>query len=1072
MKMLLLIVWICMSVTTVMAQESDYEKSVRMYRENKLDSAQLTIQRAIKVYLTQHKADSLVFAYVQKALVDWDLHGIKAAFTVIDSAIHLTGHLTPKSIARVAAYSRLGQLYAQQFELKQAARNFDIAEKAVDSKQPANRHYVILFNQIAIMHLMAEQYPNAKKYAEKAYALNIKYEGKDGSLMPNVVQARFFISHYSDDLQQALKDGVEFERVIKLHYPPGHRIFGVMHNSLAIVYETLLRYEEALFHRQLAVEVQLKNYQKNKNPFSLGSAYHNLGLLYGYIHEGYLSAAYLEKGSKLLALNYGEKGAGMINILVDLAVNKQQAGAHKTAENLFKQAYSLQLEHDPENWASIAYIESFYGDFYRDRQQYHTAADLYQKSIAHYKKAGLQESKTALLTQEALAKTFSEGGKFEKAITIQKRVLAALRAIYPSGNDAIAGILQGMSESNLKAGKLEDALAYSNQVFLELLQIKALPVEVYKWFSRIPFSYHTSVYIRHRVEVLQTLYRKTGKSGFLIELLSITDEYSAFISDNLHFFRTQAPLAELAEVNKDIYSIAMEASWTLSDDGKHHKMLERAFGYSERSKAMLLKLVANNMLVDAQHADKDPVAFRDRDFRRQLSSINLQYLQAGHKDSLLTLLTAKMEQYRLFMDSLKRSGNSIISAKQDLVPAGLKVIREKLLQQKRTLIEYAVTDQSLFTFLLSADTFLVKRASKKVLQDISSLKDLHGLNPDEFAMPAYRLYQALIEPIEPYFNSSRLLIIPDADLYQLNYELLLTDSRERDFAKMHYLIRKYDISYLLSAASAIQFKNAKYTSRRNSALLFVPVFTDRMKSINRKGLPEPVENDNTYRYLYRQPFALQAAIQIGDYVAGDLFTEQKASERAFKAAAPEYRILHLGTHAEANDQAPLQSRLFFARALPGDTLNTDDGFLYAYEIYAMRLKADLAVLTACETGQGVFRQGEGVISLAHSFMYAGCPSVIMSLWKIDDKTSAGIITAFYRLLSLGKSKSEALRSAKLLYLNDASQSLTHPYYWAGLALIGDDAPIYPQPYRWVWGYVGFTLLSGLGYWGYRRFRRS
>lgn len=1068
MKKLFLIFLLCLRIVAAIAGESDYDKSIRMYRENKLDSAKLTIDRAIKFYRVKHKKDSLVLAYAQKALVEWDLNDINKGFTVIDSAIRLVQGLPPKSIARVAAYSRLGQLYVQQFELKEASRNFKMAEKAVDSSLPPNKHSIMLFNQMAIMHLMGEQYSDAKRYAEKSYALNVQFEGKNGALMPGIVQSLFFIAHYSDDLQQALKYGAEFERVVKLHYPPGHPIFGVMHNSLAIIYETLLRYQEALYHRQLAVDVQFRNYRKNKNSFSLGSAYHNLGLLYGYIHEGYLSAEYLSKGSKLLALTYGEKGAGMVNILVDLAVNKQQAGAYIQAEDLFQQAYSLQKLHDPENWASMAYVESFYGDFYLNTKQYSKAADFYHKSLGHYLKAGTQGTKTALLTQEALAKTFAERGQFEKAIALQKYVLTEFRKIYPAGNDAIATVLHGMSETNLKAGKLTESLAYSKQVFLELLQIKALPAVVHNWFPKLPFSYHTSVYALQYVKILQSLYQKTGNQQFLRQILAISDEYSEFISGNMHLFRTQAPLIELAEVNKETYSIAIEACWTISGQGKGQKLLERAFGYSERSKALLLKLVANNMLVDAQNGNQEPTARKDQEFRRHLNAVNLQYMQAERKDSLLTLLTNKMEQYRVFKDSLKKSGNTIISTKQDLVPSGLTAIRENLLSQKQTLIEYALTGESLFAFVVTADSFVVKRINRKVLEDIPKIRELQDLRANQFGAPAYRLYQALIQPVASHFDSGRLLIIPDADLYYLNFEVLISKPGESNFSKMRYLIRDYSISYLLSATSAIQFKDASPTAKVDKALLFAPVFTDGMKNNYLRGLSGSFENGATYRYLYRQPFALQAALRIRKYVASDLFTEQKASEKAFKTTSPNYRILHLGTHAEANDRSPLQSRLFFAKALPDDTLDKDDGYLYAYEIYSMQLKAELAVLTACQTGHGAYRQGEGVISLAHSFMYAGCPSVIMSLWKIDDKTSADIITAFYKLLSKGKSKSESLRQAKLDYLDEASETLAHPYYWAGLALIGDDAPIYPQPYRWIWTLIGVALIAGIIYWTLRR----
>src|SRR5690606_5995754 len=134
--------------------------------------------------------------------------------------------------------------------------------------------------------------------------------------------------------------------------------------------------------------------------------------------------------------------------------------------------------------------------------------------------------------------------------------------------------------------------------------------------------------------------------------------------------------------------------------------------------------------------------------------------------------------------------------------------------------------------------------------------------------------------------------------------------------------------------------------------------------------------------------------------------------------------------------------------------------LYAYEVYAMQLRAELAVLTACETGGGGVRKGEGVISLAHSFLHAGCASVVMALWKIDEKTNADIVSKFYEYLSKGIDKSEALRRAKLDFMGNNEGELSHPYYWAGLALIGDGAPVY-ENHMWLYWFIGAVLILAL-----------
>jgi len=1060
MRWALLFVCLTSSLAPVaQTQESDYDKAIRAYRENKLDSAGYYIGSAINRYRSSIKTDSLVFAYVQQALVVWTRTGLEEALHVMETAVSAAEKLPRKSVARVAAYSRTGQLLTQRYDFKGAADYFRKAEAAVESSRPPNRHYVLLYNYIAVMYLTLEDFAPAKRYAKRAYDMNVALEGKEGVDMPIILQTLYYISRYSEDYEQALADAKEFQRVVQLHYPPDHPNIGVMHNSLAIIYETLMRYEEALYHRQKAVDIQFKNYVNTSNGFSLAAAYQNLGQLYGYINEPFLAQEYLAKGSKLLVQTYGEDGLGMVKIWVDLAVNKTRIGQYKEAERLLNRAYDIQKRHASDDLLAMAYVEGYFGDLYFHQKQNKEAALWYLKALERYKQAGAEHMERALLTKRDLAVTMASFQQEEAAIALQREVLADFRRLYPKGNDAIVNKLHGISEIYLGAGRLGEALAYSDSVFTEALMLKVLPPDASMWVPRLPFSYNTSVYIHQRLHILQRLHAESGNRVFLERLLSLTDTYAAFISSNLHAFRTQAALIDLAGTNKEIYSIAVEACWELSNEGKDDAYLEQAFGYAERSKALLLRLAANNMLVDAQGGGTDTLVMRDHAFRKRIGALNLQYLNSGRDDSLLTLLSATMEQYRDFQDGLKKSGDGALRLKHELDPQPIDAIRKHLLQRDETLIEYAVTGRSVFIFVLTPKAFHVHRADREILGDVKYLRELHGLTAESFAAHAYKLYRGLIEPVKPYFAAKRLLVVPDADLYYLNFEVLISGQREKLFSRMPYLIRSYDLSYLLSATSAMQFKEAFRRKSTDRALLFTPVFTDEMKANYRKGLPGQEVDD--YLYLYRQPFALQAALRIGRFVTHDLYAEQQAQERVFKQLAPEYRILHFGTHAEVNNQSPLQSRLFFAKALADDTLNTDDGYLYAYEIYAMQLRAELAVLTACETGAGAWRNGEGAISLAHSFMHAGCPSVVMSLWKIDEQASTDIITTFYEFLADGEGKSEALRKAKLRWIRGGNERLAHPYYWAGLALIGDDAPIYRNftGYYWAVGLVAAVLLG-------------
>jgi CHAT domain-containing protein len=183
-----------------------------------------------------------------------------------------------------------------------------------------------------------------------------------------------------------------------------------------------------------------------------------------------------------------------------------------------------------------------------------------------------------------------------------------------------------------------------------------------------------------------------------------------------------------------------------------------------------------------------------------------------------------------------------------------------------------------------------------------------------------------------------------------------------------------------------------------------------------------------------------------------------AIESKFKQSANHYGVLHLAMHALIDDKKPMYSKLAFSLVEDG----TDDGFLNAYELYNMELSAELVVLSACETGYGKLEKGEGMMSLAHAFTYAGCPSIVMSQWLADDKATAQLMKLFYKNLATGCSKDEALQKAKIEFISDADEVRQNPAFWAGFVVMGDTSPLYVEPFferNWIYITLSCLLLT-------------
>jgi CHAT domain-containing protein len=276
-----------------------------------------------------------------------------------------------------------------------------------------------------------------------------------------------------------------------------------------------------------------------------------------------------------------------------------------------------------------------------------------------------------------------------------------------------------------------------------------------------------------------------------------------------------------------------------------------------------------------------------------------------------------------------------------------------------------------------------------------------------------------------------LIIVPDGPLHYLPFETLDLSGK--------YLIEEFAVSYAPSAAvlAELGVRNDQEAGqhRADIALFADPELNPAILSKNGAN-----STGGWMRALYVDeglqispiPSSAAEARAVARYAdrASEIYTGEQASERRVKSERLDrFRIIHFATHGLVSRQSPARSALVLSSGEGGE-----DGFLQAREIYNLRLASDLVVLSACQTARGRLLAGEGVEGLARAFLYAGARSVVASLWDVNDERATRFMESFYRYLSEGKSKSEALRAAKLDFLSHASAA---PRDWAAFVLIGD-----------------------------------
>ncbi|TBN05507.1 CHAT domain-containing protein [Hyunsoonleella flava] len=438
--------------------------------------------------------------------------------------------------------------------------------------------------------------------------------------------------------------------------------------------------------------------------------------------------------------------------------------------------------------------------------------------------------------------------------------------------------------------------------------------------------------------------------------------------------------------------------------------------------------------------------------REKLLKDNMSSALNGTNASIDTFFNANA-QWSVFLDSLKQKYPKYYKMRYATIEEPLDSLHKNI-PQHTTFVRYLYISDTLYTTVIhKADKKLFKLKTKSLKEYISILSN-HDSDVKKTSESLYKLYESIWAPFAPEITTKNVVIIPDGELFNLSFESL-TPSKINNLKDLstNSLLAKYNISYNYSLL--LYGSDDKTINYSKDFIAFAPEFSNKMKQDYSISITDSLSLDKTYLSLLPQPFSVDLAKEYSRLFGGDYFINQNASKQIFKNEANEHKIIHIGTHAESNNVSPELSRLIFAKNSPDD-----DNSLYTYEIYNENLNSNLAILTACETGKPTYQAGEGMISLAHAFNYAGSESILTSLWKIDEKSSSEIIEFFYQNIKRGLPKDEALQKAKLKYIEKAEGRTLAPQYWAGLVLIGDTSPIELQSNSGIiWCFiVGFLIV--------------
>lgn len=807
-----------------------------------------------------------------------------------------------------------------------------------------------------------------------------------------------------NDYSKAISFGNRALKLISISNENDNSDIAILYTNIGVSHARLSDYSKAVLYLEQAESIYKKNsLAEDGNYINL---LNSLAVTYFFLGLNDKSDEYFNKGLKKIK---SSKSAMSFNFLNSFAVTLGNAGKIRNGEILITSA--------------LAKAENYYGhgsrDYYEVLKNYAEYLRIFkvdlEKSLLLYEQCTeyLKNHNEDIALKDPVnlgyALALSENGESEKALEIVQKLI-------------VAGIPERTFNSPVKNPEI-------NLIEPSMWSIKLL---------------------KAKYRILWDIYRKQKNNDYLFAA-SETSELIIGLLDKVRInISEDESRIVLGDRFRDSYLYAIRDFDLCYENTGNSTFLDKAFEYSEKSKVAGLLASTRELKATQFHIPAD-IAELERRLKTDISFYNAKISEENSRSSPNAAI---ISEWKGSVINATQQRDSLIDLFENqypeyyLIKYNAGVIKPgnipDIAGRNTNYLSYVVSDTVLYIFLTNRKhiqlvTVPIDSGFFNIIREFHSLLSLPQndakSNFVRYGTIGSNIYKTIIEPVRKYFISNVLLISPDNILSYIPFEAIpmqQVSDKNILYNEIPYLMNDYRISYTYSATFlAESLKKGK--SLKNSLVAFAPVYT---RSINVDSLLG--SRQAGISVLQDLPFARMEAEFVTDLTGGKLFINNGAKESVFKSEAGKYDIVHLAMHTVLNDQYPMYSKMLFYQ----EKDSVEDGNLNTYEVYGVPLKAKMVILSSCNTGAGIMHSGEGILSLARGFVYAGSQSVIMSMWEIEDKSGTEIVKSFYRYLKRGATKSNALRKARIDYLKNADMLRSHPYFWSSLVIYGNDAPLY------------------------------
>ncbi|MEM9717673.1 MAG: CHAT domain-containing tetratricopeptide repeat protein [Bacteroidota bacterium] len=954
---------------------------------------------------------------------------------------------------------RLGKYEESQYYHEAALAHFIQVESAV-SESAAN-----VYTSLGVLFSSQGDVDKARTYYQKALAVREQVLTEDNPQIAESYNNLGTIAFYEEDYEKAIRLTKKCFEIYQRIYPSDHHQMSFLYNNLGVMYNEMGNSYRAQDYHLTALEIRRKtlgevHLQVARSYLNLGETFENIGDLRKAM------ANYQQYWAIIQKIFPDEKNEETASIYHKIGTIYLLQKKFEKAESYIQEAVKIYREIFASDHIAIGHALHDLGEIQRENGNFRDAARYFDRAYALYEKQTEAPASFGRLYKNK-GTLFVRKGYYERAMTSFEKGDHIYREVYKGKHPERASLLNEKARAYVELGDstsafhfYQEALSanlpdFSFSTLNQLPPLEAKPLQV--------ITYLTSL---HEKALLHSATRNVEDWEIATQLWNTALHWLEKMQFQATYRTSKLDIRRLA---RRICEASIRNQIQLYGQTQRIVYLEEAFQLAEISQAALLHEWVKEAEARQQAGVPQRLVERVQDFHSTISYYEKKLYQNEATADLDSLHVIRY-QSRLFevrnaldslVDEIEAQYPRYYAIKYQQEPLNLQLIQGQLGPDEQV-IRYFYTQEKLYMFSLRPESlsYHAEEIDSSFFQHITQFYNFVRKNPAQYSLQeeelkeyikiGHHLYQQVIAPIL-HEKSRKLYLIPEGRLNFLAFEALLSEpvSRFSNFSELPYLLKSYELSYAYSTRLLFSLSKKNISS---NFMGFAPKYGEGSLQMASTRLADSAEIERLSPLRYNQ----SEAELLQTLMNGQAYLGREAREETFKQKSPSAGILHLAMHALTDDVNPLYSGLVFSQV---DSL-FDDNFLYTYELFNLHLNADLAVLSACNTGVGEIQRGEGMLSLAKGFQYAGCPNLVMSLWQTDDQVAFQLMETFYSQLLEGASYASALHDAKINYLE--TQDRAHPFYWATFHYIGQRTRLPQSPsIGWIVGILG--VMGALGF---------